>query len=95
MGHPCAKLYSVSYRSMIPKTSECANLLVPVSLSASHVAFGSIRRAPVFMIPGQSAGTAAALAIGHKTAVQELEYAKLHERLLAEGQFLEFPRRKP
>jgi hypothetical protein len=94
-GHPCKGPYPVSFRSIIPKAAECQNLLVPVSLSASHVAFGSIRMEPVFMILGQSAGTAAALAIEGKTAVQELDYAKLRERLLADGQVLEFHRPKP
>jgi hypothetical protein len=90
-GHPCPKPYPVSYRSMVPKKSECANLLVPVSLSASHVAFGSIRMEPVFMILGQSAGTAAAFAIEGRTGVQEVDYAQLRERLLADGQKLAFP----
>ena len=62
-GYPCPKPYPVSYGSIIPKKAECENLLVPVCLSASHVAYGSIRMEPVFMILGQSAGTAAVLAI--------------------------------
>lgn len=89
-GHSCAGPYPVSYRSIVPKKEECENLLVPVSLSASHVAFGSIRMEPVFMILGQSAGTAAAFAIENKIAVQDVDYAKLRERLLADGQMLEF-----
>ena len=60
----------------------------PVSLSASHVAFGSIRMEPVFMILGQSAGTAAALAIESKQAVQDIPYAKLKELLLKQDQRL-------
>jgi hypothetical protein len=87
-GHECPKPYPVSYRAIVPKKSECANLLVPVCLSASHVAYGSIRMEPVFMILGQSAGTAAALAIGHGQAVQDLDYARLKERLIADGQRL-------
>jgi hypothetical protein len=90
-GHDCAGPYPVSYRSIIPKKAECANLLVPVSLSASHVAFGSIRMEPVFMILGQSAGTAASLAIEKKCPVQDVDYGKLRERLLADGQCLSFP----
>ncbi len=80
--------YPVSYRSIIPKKEECTNLLVPVSLSSSHVAFGSIRMEPVFMILGQSAGTAASLAIDGKQAVQDVPYAKLKELLLEHGQQL-------
>ncbi len=90
-GHPCKGPYPVSYRSIVPESSECVNLLVPVSLSASHVAFGSIRMEPVFMILGQSAGTAAALAIAAGSSVQEVAYPKLRERLLADGQILGFP----
>ena len=80
--------YPVSYRSIVPKKAECENLLAPVSLSASHVAFGSIRMEPVFMILGQSAGTAAVLAIEAKQAVQDLPNAKLKELLLKQGQHL-------
>ena len=87
-GHPCPGPYPVSYRSIVPKKVECENLLVPVSLSASHVAFGSIRMEPVFMILGQSAGTAAALAIEGKQAVQDVPYQKLRELLLKQGQRL-------
>jgi hypothetical protein len=87
-GHHCAGPYPVSYRSIVPKKAECENLLVPVSLSASHVAFGSIRMEPVFMILGQSAGTAAAIAIEDSRAVQDVPYAKLKELLLKQGQRL-------
>src|SRR5699024_2215951 len=55
--------YPVSYRSITPKENECTNLLVPTALSASHIAFGSIRMEPVFMVMGQAAGTAASMAI--------------------------------
>ena len=88
-GHPCRNgAYPIAYRSVVPKRAECANLLVPVALSASHVAFGSIRMEPVFMILGQSAGAAASLAIDHRQAVQDVDYAKLEARLLAAGQEL-------
>jgi hypothetical protein len=87
-GHPCPKPYPVSYRSIIPKKEECRNLLVPGCLSSSHVAYGSIRMEPVFMILGQSAGMAASLAIGAKIPVQEVNYDKLREKLLAAGQKL-------
>ena len=87
-GRGCPRPYPVSYRSIVPKRGECANLLVPVCLSASHVAYGSIRMEPVFMILGQSAGTAAVLAVDEGVAVQDLAYEKLRARLLADGQRL-------
>ena len=80
--------YPISYRSIIPKKEECTNLLVPVCLSASHIAFGSIRMEPVFMVLGQSAATAAGLAIDAKLSVQELDYQLLRQRLLADKQRL-------
>ena len=82
------KPYPISYRSIVPKGTEGTNLLVPVALSASHIGYGSIRMEPVFMILGQSAGTAAVLAIEGKTTVQKVDYAKLNERLLADKQVL-------
>jgi hypothetical protein len=82
--------YGVSYRSLTPKAEECENLLVPVCLSATHIAYGSIRMEPVFMILGQSAATAAALAIEAKAPVQKVDYAKLKTRLLADKQVLEW-----
>lgn len=90
------KPYPVSYRALVPKRSEASNLLVPVALSASHIAFGSIRMEPVFMMLGQSAGLAAALAIDDDVAVQNVSYAKLRQRLLGAGQKLEWtPPSKP
>ena len=83
--------YPISYRAIVPKRNECENLLVPVCLSASHIAYGSIRMEPVFMILGQSAATAACLAIDEKTSVQKVNYAKLRARLLADKQILEWP----
>jgi hypothetical protein len=80
--------YPISYRSIVPKESECANLLVSVCLSSSHMAYGSIRMEPVFMILGQSAGTAASMAIDSGSAVQKVDYSKLKERLLADKQVL-------
>lgn len=82
--------YPVSYRSIRPKASECTNLLVPVCLSASHIAYGSIRMEPVFMVMGQSAATAAVHAIEEKTTVQQIDAAKFKARLLADGQVLDF-----
>ncbi len=84
-----SKPYPVSYRSIRPKASECTNLLVPVCLSASHIAYGSIRMEPVFMALGQSAATAAGLAIEGKTSVQAIDYGALKERLLASAQVLD------
>jgi hypothetical protein len=81
--------YRISYRSITPKEEECENLLVPVCVSSSHMAFGSIRMEPVFMILGQSAAAAASLAIDDSTPVQSVSYDALREVLLAEGQFLE------
>jgi len=85
---PPAGPYAISYRSIIPKRGEAENLLVPWAVSASHIAFGSIRMEPVFMILGQSAATAAAMAIDDGVSVQEVDYEKLRERLLEDGQIL-------
>ncbi len=83
------KPYSISYGAILPKESECKNLLVPVAVSSSHIAFGSIRMEPVFMILGQSAATAAVLAMENNVTPQQLPYEKLREVLLKEGQKLE------
>jgi hypothetical protein len=83
------KPYKIAYGSLIPKKSECENLLVPVCVSSSHIAFGSIRMEPVFMILGQSAATAAAMAMDAQVAIQDLPFARLRERLLADKQVLE------
>jgi hypothetical protein len=82
--------YPISYRAIVPKQSECENLLVPVCLSASHIAYGSIRMEPVFMILGQSAATAACFAIDDNVPLQELSYAKLKLQLLADKQVLQW-----
>ncbi len=82
------KPYPVPYRAIVPKEGECANLIVPVCLSSSHVAYGSIRMEPVFMILGQSAGAAASLAIEDGVSCQGVDYGKLKRRLLAGGQKL-------
>ena len=82
--------YPISYRSIVPKESECQNLLVPVCLAATHIAYGSIRMEPVFMVLGQSSATAAVLAIDAGTSVQKVDYARLKERLLADKQVLEW-----
>jgi hypothetical protein len=80
--------YPISYGSIVPKAAECSNLLVPVCLSASHIAYGSIRMEPVFMVLGESAATAAVLAIDNKCGVQKVDYAKLRTRLLEDKQVL-------
>jgi FAD dependent oxidoreductase len=82
--------YQIAYGALVPKKGQVDNLLVPVCVSSSHIAFGSIRMEPVFMILGQSAATAAALAIDDKKAVQDVPYANLRERLLKDRQILEF-----
>ena len=78
--------YPISYRSLVPKKEECNNLLVPVCVSATHIAFGSIRMEPVFMVLGQSAATAAAMAIDQNLNVQDVPYADLEKQLLKDGQ---------
>jgi hypothetical protein len=83
--------YPISYRSLVPRAAECSNLLVPVCLSASHISYGSIRMEPVFMVLGQSAATAAALANADHVAVQALSYRKLRARLLRDKQILQWP----
>jgi len=80
--------YGISYRSIVPQKSECENLLVPVCLSASHVAHGSIRMEPVFMVLCQSAAAAAGLAIDHNQSVQDVNYETLRERLEAASQIV-------
>ena len=89
-GH-VAQPYPVSYRSIVPRGAECTNLLVPVCLSSTHVAYGSIRMEPVFMLLGQSAATAASMAIDGSSSVQKVDYVKLRERLIADGQRLDWP----
>ncbi len=80
--------YSIDFGSLLPKKAECTNLTVSVCVGTSHIAFGSVRMEPVFMILGQSAATAAVFAIDDKSAVQDVDYTKLKERLLADGQRL-------
>jgi hypothetical protein len=84
------KPYGISYRSIVPKVGECENLLVPWALSATHIAFGSIRMEPVFMILSQSAGTAACMSIDSGTSVQDVPYAALRARLVKDDQRLEY-----
>jgi len=80
--------YPISYRAIIAKAAECSNLLVPVCVSASHIGHGSLRLEPTFMLLGQSAATAACLAIDDDVSVQQLDYGKLCDQLLRDGQVL-------
>ena len=86
---PVPSPYPISYRSIVPKKGECNNLLVPVCVSATHIAFGSIRMEPVFMVLGQSSALAAALAIDKKSGVQDISYEDLRPLLLKNGQRLD------
>jgi hypothetical protein len=90
IGVPTGGPYQISYGALVPRRGQAANLLVPVALSSSHIAYGSIRMEPVFMILGQSAATAAALAIDGRLAAQDVPYDALRARLLADGQVLEY-----
>jgi hypothetical protein len=83
--------YHVPYRSVLPKAAQCSNLLVPVALSSTHVAMSSLRIEGAWMVIGQGAGVAAALAAKRGVTVQELPYAILRERLLAQRQVLKLP----
>jgi hypothetical protein len=88
IGVPLPGPYEISYGSLVPKKEECENLVVSVCVSSSHIAFGSIRMEPVFMILGQSGALAACMAIDSKQAVQDLPYEKLKSELLKRGQVL-------
>ena len=87
--------YAVAYGALVPKKGQCDNLFVSVCISSSHMAFGSIRMEPVFMILGQSAATAAVLALDGNLAVQDVPYAKLREQMLKDGQVLEYASAAP
>ncbi len=86
--------YPIDYGAIIPQRAECQNLFVVCAVSTSHIAYGSVRMEPVFMILGQSAATAAALAIQHDTVIQDVEYTSLAKRLMADGQVLEYTTQK-
>ncbi len=83
--------YQVPYRAVLPQAAQCTNLLVPVALSSTHVAMSSLRIEGAWMVIGQGAGVAAALAATQAIAVQDLPYAVLRQRLLAQGQVLALP----
>ena len=84
--------YHIDYHALTPKREECSNLLVPVCVSSSHIAFGSIRMEPVFMILGQSAATAACMTLDAQCAVQDLSYEALAKQLKEDAQILEYAR---
>lgn len=88
IGVPLPGPYEIAYGSLVAREEECENLLVPVAVSASHIAFGSIRMEPVFMILGQSAATAAVIAIDDQLTVQKVPYSKLKKRLEKDNQIL-------
>ena len=87
--------YQIARGAVLPKESECINLVVPVCVSSSHIAFGSIRMEPVFMILGQSAATIAAMAIEQKVPVQQVAYEDIKTQLLEDGQVLKSDRVQP
>jgi hypothetical protein len=80
--------YPVPYRALTPKREHATDLLVPVCVSASHVAFASVRMEPTFMLLGQAAGVAAALAARRGVAVQDVDVAALQDALRDAGQVL-------
>lgn len=82
--------YPIDYGAIIPKKEQCTNLFAPLAVSCTHIAYGSIRMEPVFMILGQSAASAAGMAIDEGIAVQDVDYAKLRDKLLADKQVLEY-----
>ncbi len=84
----CAGPYGISYRSMVPRSGECENLVVPVCVSASHIAYGSVRMEPVFMALGEVAAHAAHCALGTRCAMQAVDYSLLRSRLVAAGMVL-------
>ena len=81
--------YQIAFGALLPRQQECTNLVVPVCVSSSHIAYGSIRMEPVFMILGQSAATAAVLALDADGSVQGVDYGRLREKLRADGQILD------
>lgn len=82
--------YQIDLGTILPKKEECENLLVPVAVSSSHIAYGSIRMEPVFMILGQSAGTTAALALDLESEIHDIPYEKIKDKLLDDGQILQY-----
>ncbi len=89
VGVRASRPYQIAFGALVPKKAQCTNLLVPVCVSSSHIAYGSIRMEPVFMILGQSVATAAGFAIDANCPVQYVDYGKLRDRLVADGQILD------
>ena len=89
------QLLGISYRSIVPKASECTNLFVTCCLASSHAAYGSIRMEPVLMMLGQAAATAAAIAIDEGTTAQNVPYQKLRKHLLADKMIVDKSRFEP
>ncbi len=81
--------YAIPYRSLVPRPAECSNLLVPVCMSASHVAYGTVRMEPVYMILGHACGVAAALAVDGKVAVQAVPVERLTSKLAEQSSVLD------
>jgi hypothetical protein len=90
IGVPLPGPYEIAYGALVPKAGQADNLIVPVCVSSTHIAFGSIRMEPVFMVLAHSAATAAAIAIERGVTVQNVPYAELRDRLLKDGQVLEY-----
>jgi hypothetical protein len=94
IGVPTGGPYQIAYGSLVPRVGQCPNLLVPVCVSSSHIAYGSIRMEPVFMILGQSAATAAVIALNRNLSVQDVPYPELGARLVQDKQVLQTPLRE-
>ncbi len=90
LGIDAEEPYQIHLGTILPKEEECKNLLVPAAVSSSHIAFGSIRMEPVFMILGQSAGTLAGLALEDNKNLHDISYGTLRKVLQKDGQVLEF-----
>ncbi len=90
IGVPLPGPYQIAYGALVPKRGQADNLIVPVCVSSSHIAFGSIRMEPVFMVLGHSAATAAAIAIDRGLPLQDVPYGEVRDRLLKDGQVLEY-----
>jgi hypothetical protein len=86
--------YQIDLGSIMPQQVECQNLLVPVAVSSSHIAFGSIRMEPVFMILGQSAGMVASLALEKEVKIHDLDYSTIKPKLLEVGQVLDYTQKQ-
>ena len=82
------KPYQIDLGAIVPKKEECKNLIVPVCVSATHIAFGSIRMEPVFMELGQVAGTLASIAVRKNISISEVDYDELRQKLESDGQVI-------